>query len=160
MVHVKHEQPVVLGKLIHEGVSRVTVGMYNLRMVPSDRWGGSAYVGRVGEDIAARFLEERGFVIIDRNFRKTFGEIDLVALRNGVVHFVEVKTVTRETFHEGGDVSRPEDNIDAGKLRRVGITAEVYLNERKIENDWKISVIAVILHQHTKEAKVRWIEDV
>ena len=47
--------------------------------------------GDVGELIAEKYLKERGYEIMDRNFRKTYGEIDLIAKKNGVLVFVEVK---------------------------------------------------------------------
>jgi len=48
-------------------------------------------VGRLGEKIAAEFLAKKGYRILARNFRTRFGEIDLVAAKDGVLVFVEVK---------------------------------------------------------------------
>lgn len=118
----------------------------------------SRAIGALGEDIACRYLEERGYIILDRNYLKPFGEIDIVALRDEMVHFVEVKSVTRETFSEENDVSRPEDRVDGAKIRRIGMTAECYLEERSIENDWVISILAIEIYPGYKRAVVRWVE--
>lgn len=117
-------------------------------------------VGSLGEDLACRYLSDQGYVILGRNYRKRFGEIDIIALRDNVVHFVEVKSVSCETPSTGNDVSRPEDRVDSAKIRRIGMTAECYLGEYAIENDWVISVLAVEIYARNKKAVVRWIGDV
>src|SRR5688500_8779759 len=53
-------------------------------------------IGTLGETIACRFLMKRGFKIIERNYLKKWGEIDIVAKKDELWHFVEVKTVSRE----------------------------------------------------------------
>ncbi|MFP4562501.1 MAG: YraN family protein [Spirochaetia bacterium] len=49
-------------------------------------------LGRLGEDRAEGFLEDNGFTVIERNYRTRRGEIDAVAVKNGVVHFIEIKS--------------------------------------------------------------------
>src|SRR3989338_3071661 len=86
-------------------------------------------VGRIGEDIAAQFLERKGFKVIARNYRKPWGEIDIIAEKGGIVRFVEVKAVSRENLP---DVSRemdyrPEEMVDRRKLRKLARTAALYM---------------------------------
>ena len=50
-------------------------------------------VGEIGEEIACQFLERKGFKILERNYRKPWGEIDIIAEKDGVIRFVEVKAV-------------------------------------------------------------------
>ena len=52
--------------------------------------------GQTGEDIACTFLKENGFEVLDRNYSKKWGEIDIVAEYMGIVHFFEVKSVTHD----------------------------------------------------------------
>ena len=73
--------------------------------------------GRWGEDEAARFLEGRGWRILDRNWRFHYKEIDLVAERDGVVAFVEVKT------RRAGGWGHPLDAITSAKLRDLATAA-------------------------------------
>ena len=51
-------------------------------------------IGRLGEDIAAKYLESKGFSIVGLNYRKKYGEIDIIAQKSKITHFIEVKSVT------------------------------------------------------------------
>jgi len=78
-------------------------------------------VGQTGEDLAARHLEGLGYQIIERNFRCSLGEIDLVALHTEYVVFVEVKTNSaRNPVH-------PSLRVDAKKQKQVRKLGEFYL---------------------------------
>ena len=70
-------------------------------------------LGRAGEDRAARYLQSRGYTVIDRNWRVRDGEIDLVVTRPGELVVVEVKTRRGEGF------GHPFEAIDARKQRRL-----------------------------------------
>ena len=59
-------------------------------------------IGNLGEDIGCKFLVKRGFSIKDRNYRKKWGEIDIVVEKDAVLHFIEVKTVSRLRQDFGG----------------------------------------------------------
>src|SRR3990167_888617 len=90
-------------------------------------------VGRLGEEIAAQFLERKGFKVVARNYRKPWGEIDIIAEKAGTVRFVEVKAVSRESLP---DVSRemdyrPEEMVDVRKLRKVARTAALYMESAR-----------------------------
>lgn len=117
-------------------------------------------VGQIGEDIAARFLVKHGFEIVLRNYRKKYGEIDVICKKNGKIHFVEVKTVSQiDVSHETNDQYRPEDNIHEAKLKRIGRTIEAYLFEYESEDDWQFDAITVSLNKNDKTAHVRMIAD-
>jgi len=115
----------------------------------------SGEIGRVGEEIASIFLENRGFSILERNYRKKWGEIDIVAKKENLIRFVEVKTVS-----SGGNISyMPEENVHFNKLKRLTRTIETFCAERGFYGDWQIDVIAVLLDVNKKEAKVRFTEN-
>ena len=67
-------------------------------------------IGRLGEDIACRFLKEKGFKVVERNYWKKWGEIDIVAEKEGVLRFIEVKTVTRENNGKENDTNADTSN--------------------------------------------------
>ncbi|MEX0652147.1 MAG: YraN family protein [Candidatus Paceibacterota bacterium] len=121
-------------------------------------------VGRLGEETACRFLMKQGFSIVQQNYWKKWGEIDIIAKNKGIVHFIEVKTVSRESIravsHETLDEYRPEENIHKKKLERLSRTIQTYLLEKKYEEEWQFDVIAVFLDIKNREAKCRYIEDI
>jgi len=57
-------------------------------------------IGDIGEEVASMFLVKQGFTIIERNYQKKWGELDIIGTKNNLLHFIEVKTVdvSRETF--------------------------------------------------------------
>ena len=75
-------------------------------------------VGDIGEGVAAKYLEKRGFSVLTRNYLKPWGELDIVAKRAGKLHFVEVKTVSRDARQVSRGNIRPEDNMHGAKIRR------------------------------------------
>ena len=119
--------------------------------------------GSLGEMIAREFLERKGFMILATNFRKTYGEIDIIAAKNGTVRFVEVKSVTREPSADISRVTdsyRPEELAHESKLRKVARTAQVYMAENHDPRDYQVDVVGVILDPINKQARCRLFEQV
>lgn len=117
-------------------------------------------IGQIGEDIATRFLVKHGFEVILRNYRKKYGEIDIICRKEGKIHFVEVKTVSQAYVSHGtNDQHRPEDNIHEAKLKRIGRTIEAYLFEYDFENEWQFDAITVELNKNDKTARIRMLSD-
>lgn len=85
---------------------------------------GRVRVGRQGEEIAVALLKEKGYAILDRNFRGGGGEIDVIAARGDVIAFVEVKT------DRAGGFGGPALRVDEEKQRRMARAAEMYLHLR------------------------------
>ena len=123
-------------------------------------------VGALGEELVAKFLMKRGFTVTDRNFRKKWGELDVIAVKKNVVHFVEVKSVSRSIFdfpgpaaqaahadnvtHETSDSRgnslqsnnpkdcfRPEDNIHPMKIARLKRAIQSYLLSGRVSSETK-----------------------
>ncbi|OHA18011.1 MAG: hypothetical protein A2836_01805 [Candidatus Taylorbacteria bacterium RIFCSPHIGHO2_01_FULL_45_63] len=123
------------------------------------------HIGRLGEDIATRYLKEKGFEILDRNYLKRVGEIDIVAKKDKKIHFVEVKTVSREinqkVTHETSNY-RPEDNVHIQKTKRLARTIQIYLEEKHVshETGWEFDVVAITLSVKDKVAKVSFLKDI
>ena len=123
-------------------------------------------LGHLGEDLASKYLKSKGFSVLARNYRKKFGEIDIVSEKGGRVHFVEVKTVSCENLESVTekilDSFRPEDNVHSWKLRRLSNAIQVYLSEKGYgeEKEWQFDVITVLLDEKNKIAKVEHIKDI
>ena len=122
--------------------------------------GNTKNVGQSGEDIACQFLESKGFKVLERNYRKPWGEIDIVAEKGGVVRFVEVKAVSCESLP---DISRemdyrPEEMVTASKLKKVARTAALYMENKKDKREFQIDVVGVIVDLSARKARCRLIE--
>lgn len=121
--------------------------------------------GAYGEEIAARYLARLGFQIIDRNYLKKWGEIDLVARGTETIRFVEVKTVSYETKQDlkmaiSRGTWRPEENVHRAKLQRLSRAIESWLLEKNYDDDWVVDVIAVRIVPREKYATVKYIQNI
>lgn len=97
-------------------------------------------LGRWGEDLAATFLEAKGYLILARNWRSRRGEIDLVTQTGETIAFVEVKT------RKGREFGLPEEGLTTNKANRLQNLAQEYLAENDLnEVDWRIDLVAVEL---------------
>lgn len=115
-------------------------------------------IGALGENMACKFLVKHGFKILDRNYSKKWGEIDIVAEKSEIFHFIEVKTVvSRET-----NKYRPEENVHYQKLKRLSRVIQTYLLDKRVshETEWQIDVMAVFLDLENKKARFRWTENI
>ena len=103
--------------------------------------------GNQSETLATRFLEQNGFVILERNyFARKLGEIDIIAIRDHVLHFIEVKS--------GKTDFDPVYNVTPSKLRKVINSAHYYMKTKNL--DTAFSIDALIL----RHDEVEFIENV
>lgn len=120
-------------------------------------------IGDLGEKIAGEFLVSKGFKIIERNYWKPFGEIDLIVKRgpNGY-RFIEVKSVSREIDEPSVpyETYRAEENVHPQKIRRLLRVIEEYLVSHGTVTQWQFDVIAVYIDTDKKVAKVRHLENI
>lgn len=123
-------------------------------------------IGKLGEDIAVKHIENKGFLIITRNYLKKYGEIDIIAKKGDILHFIEVKSVSCENnplnvSRVTTDDHRPEDNIHAQKLKRLSRTIQAYLlsNYQNEEPVWVFDVVTVKIDTTKKRAYVKFLED-
>jgi len=120
-------------------------------------------IGQLGEDLAVKYLKKRGFSILERNYWKKWGEIDIIAQKGNILHFVEVKAVSHETinmFSQETNCFRPEENVHEAKIKRLYRTIETYLAEKNIDGDWQFDVLAVRIGIKDKRAKMSFIENI
>lgn len=102
--------------------------------------------GNKAEDRAVEFLYNNGFVIVERNFYSRFGEIDIIVMKDEVLHFVEVKS--------GLDYELAIQNITPTKISRLVKTAHVYMKKNGYENDFELDAIVVT------PKKIEFIENI
>jgi len=121
--------------------------------------------GAHGEEIAVSFLMKHGFSILDTNYLKPWGEIDVIARKSNLIHFVEVKTVSYETKQlleqsVSHGTWRPEENVTAAKVSKLNRVIETWLSSQNLDLDWQIDVIAVRIVPHEKYASVKYIPNI
>lgn len=138
-------------------------------------------IGSLGESIAAKYLKNKGFLILERNYRKPYGEIDIVARGTikstqietnnvsyetlPVVHFVEVKTVSYETVEEmkrlvSHETWRPEEKVNDFKLGQIKKAAESWIFEHNWAGEVQVDVVAIRMVPREKYASVKYIQNV
>lgn len=129
-------------------------------------------IGRLGEKIACEYLESKGYKIIEKNYRRKCGEIDIVCsaksdlttayANKSIFHrtskklvFVEVKTLKREGWLS------PEDNFTSSKQKRLIRTCKLYMAEKNVnlDDEWQIDVIAINLKENCQKAEIKHFEN-
>ena len=123
-------------------------------------------VGRLGEDVAVKYFEKQGFEIVERNYLKKWGELDIVARSRDKLHFIEVKTVTYRAPEfrnsDDSDDHEPEENVHSWKRKRLSRAIQTYLLERRVpdETEFQVDIISVYLNLKDKKAQVRYLPDI
>lgn len=122
----------------------------------------SQKIGELGEDIACNYLEEHCFSVLERNYTKKWGEIDIIAEKNKMIYFIEVKSKSVSSLDFVLDqTNRPEDNMHPWKLRRLSKTVQTYLIQKRIGNTpWQFDLLVVYLDLEKRKARVRKIENI
>lgn len=107
-------------------------------------------LGHQGEDIAARYLEEHGYNVLDRNWRSGHKELDLIVTKESVLVIVEVKTRTSTDY---GD---PWSFVDEKKIRRTVHAADAYIRLNRIDLDVRFDIVSISIEDG--DFKVEHIE--
>ena len=112
-------------------------------------------LGHHGESIAAHFLEQEGYAILERNWRTPYGEIDLIASYEEVIAFVEVKTRANNTL------GTPEISITPRKREHMVNAAAHYIQQHPEQTkDWRIDVITVQIRAGSSAPLIDHFENV
>lgn len=107
-------------------------------------------VGNDGERMAEEFLINKGYIILERNYRYKRSEIDIIASKESVLVFVEVKTRKSSLF------GLPEESVNIQKTHRVLSAAEHYVHETAWEKEIRFDIIAITVG---KKIELIHIED-
>ncbi len=136
-------------------------------------------IGKIGEDLATEWLISNGFQVIERNYRKKWGEIDIVALdsdrvaslSNGQargtlgIHFIEVKSVSYGTkaqlrYAVSHETWRPEENVHREKIRRMKNAIQTWILEKKFKGRFQIDILTVRIVEKDKFAQINVLDNV
>lgn len=105
-------------------------------------------IGKMGEDMATAFLESKGVVILNRNYRNRFGEIDIIAKEGNILLFIEVK------YRKDPRFGYPLEAVGVAKQEKIKKIASYYLNESYSGEymDIRFDCIGIM------ESKIEWIK--
>jgi putative endonuclease len=120
-------------------------------------------IGKTGENIAVTFLMKQGFTILDRNYRIPQGEIDIVAKKDNVLRFVEVKSIkVRDCSKTDGLIIYPEDNLTFSKWSKMLITVESYKKYKSVPHEiaFQIDLACVYIDTEKREGRVKLIQNI
>ena len=107
-------------------------------------------VGDFGEEITAEYLEKNGYRILDRNYSKPFGEIDIIAIKDDLIAFVEVKTRKSDAFAYAAEA------VDFYKQQRIRRASQAYLMEKNMSDFLMTFDIAEV---YLDARKINYIEN-
>jgi putative endonuclease len=102
--------------------------------------------GNLAEDRGCDYLRSNGYRILERNVYNRFGEIDIIALKENVLHFVEVKSA--QSYEQA------VNNITSSKLQKLNRTIQTYLQQKKFSLDYCIDALIVT------DDTIEWIENI
>ncbi len=102
--------------------------------------------GDLAEEKGCDYLRARGLRIIDRNVYNRFGEIDIIAIRENVLHFIEVNSAQ--------NYEQAVHNLTSAKLQKLHRTIQFYLHQKRLNGDYCIDALIV------SEEGIEWIENI
>lgn len=106
-----------------------------------------------GEELAAAYLREKGYVILERNWHSRHRDIDIIAQQNNCIVFVEVKT------RRNCDYNNPLQAVNYQKQTNLNRAINHYINYYKIDNPWRFDVITIVGELGSKMPEINHIED-
>lgn len=108
-------------------------------------------LGKKGEDLARKYLEEKGYRILETNWRHDRDEVDIIAIDGDELVIVEVKTRSSDRYGE------PEDDVGPAKESFLVRATEAYLEEKDLDIDSRFDIIAIILNEN--QFRIKHIQD-
>lgn len=110
-------------------------------------------MGVWGEELAAAYLRENGYIILERDWHSKHRDIDIIAQQGDCIVFVEVKTRRNSEFAD------PIQAVNYQKLKNLRLAINHYINYRKIDNPWRFDVITIIGTMGTTKPEIHHIKD-
>ena len=120
-------------------------------------------IGKIGEDLACRFLMKHGFSILERNYTKKWGEIDIITKKGNKIYFIEVKSKQVDLANGGikFEIGKPEENMHNWKLQRLRKVVETYLISNRIGgSNWQFDLLIVYIDVEKRLGRIKVIENI
>lgn len=110
--------------------------------------------GQLGEKLARKLLEKKGYKIVEQNYKTRYAEIDLIGIKKGVLVFVEVRTKRDEEF------GAPEETINYFKRQKVLWNAQSYMAYKNWNGPCRIDAICIVLGDSDKPRRIDHYENI
>lgn len=111
-------------------------------------------IGFYGEDLSAKFLEKEGYSILEKNFNCSSGEIDIIAIKDEIISFIEVKSRFSNSF------GNPKESVTCSKQGRIINVAKYYLHKKKLYNYYiRFDVIEINFHIDSSKYELNFLKD-
>jgi putative endonuclease len=120
-------------------------------------------IGKIGENLAKTFLMKQGFSIVEQNYRILQGEIDIIAKKDNILRFIEVKSIKVRGFDTLEKlIVRPEDNLTFSKWSKILTTIQVYLKHRDVshETKYQVDLACVYVDTEMRQGRVKLVQNV
>lgn len=105
-------------------------------------------IGKLGEDYASSYLVELGYKILERNFRTRFGEIDIIAEKDDIIAFVEVKTRSKNYLYT------PREAVNQYKQKKIILASSEYILISETSKQPRFDVFEIVCDTKTSDFKV------
>ena len=118
-------------------------------------------IGKIGEEIARTFLMKHGFSVKSQNEAVRYGEIDIIAEKDSILHFIEVKSIEVRNFDSIKSLKiRPEDNMTIFKRFKLKRTINIYLSRLSDKKKITVDLVCIYINMETREGKVKFVENI
>ncbi len=109
---------------------------------------GNLETGRWGENIAKKYLQDKGYRIVEQNYKTRYAEIDLIAQHKDILVFVEVRTRIGEQF------GRPEESLNRSKMNKLIKNAEAYVARKRYNKRYRIDAVCIVLDENKEISRI------
>ena len=111
-------------------------------------------IGYLGEIIAKKYLQNKGYHIVEENYRNKYAEIDLIARNKSILIFVEVRTRSGEQF------GTPEESIKRDKIKKLIRNAKAYAARKRYSKEYRIDAICIVLNERGEAKRIGHYENI
>lgn len=134
------------------------VNMFHMKQFTSK----NQIIGEYGEKICKKYLENNNFEIIDTNYTLKVGEIDIIAKKKNMIHFIEVKSVSCPNTDriDNNLIYNPAQNLTSKKLEKIRRTAVEWSKNNKIINTTQIDLYLIYIDKRNIRHKIEKIENI
>lgn len=118
-------------------------------------------IGELGEKICAQFLIKNNFTILERNYTLKEGEIDIIAQKKAILHFIEVKSIQiRSSDDVSYETYNPAENMTKRKIQKCWRVINKYLSEKKVSHETQLDLYMVYIDKKEVKHKILKIENI